>query len=93
MQQSADPPADYAASKDINDKSYVDETRLGGHEGDIGDPELVWPGSRELPVHRVRWCVIAHCRSAFGTPRHALYSQPFHQALHRTACNFNAFPV
>jgi hypothetical protein len=96
MQRSADSPSDDTSGKDINDKSHENEATPGCHEGNISDPQLIWPDSPELPVHQISWsgqCIVAYSRSAFGTPHNALYSQSFHQTLYRTACNINMLSI
>jgi hypothetical protein len=52
-------PTDDPTAEGIEHHSEVEEARGGGHEGDVGDPELVWRLGREVAVHQVR------CRAGF----------------------------
>lgn len=48
------PPTDNAACKGIDDEGHVDEALPGRHVGEIGEPQHVRRGSKELPVHAVK---------------------------------------
>ena len=96
MQRSAASPSDDTPGKDINDKSHVNEATPGRHEGNISDPQLIWPDSPELPVHQIEGahqCSIHDRRPAFGALAQALYLESSHKTLYRTACNINMLSI
>jgi len=46
-------PADEEAAEGIHDEGHIDKARPGRHVGEIGDPQLVGPAGREVPLHQV----------------------------------------
>src|SRR5262245_10619409 len=53
-QRGRDTPSDDATGEDIDDERDIDEAAPGRHVGEIRDPELIWPGRRELAIDEIR---------------------------------------
>jgi hypothetical protein len=47
-------PADEEPAERIDHKRHIDKARPGRHIGEIGDPQLVGPGGREVTIDQVR---------------------------------------
>lgn len=52
--RAADPPADNAASEDVDDERHIDEARPGGDVREVRDPQHVRARRPELAVHAVQ---------------------------------------
>lgn len=76
-------PADDAATEHVEDDGEVEKTGPRRHIRDVGDPELIRGGSRELALDEVRRgarVLVARALVLLATA-HALEPGRFHQAL------------
>ena len=89
-------PADQEAAEGVDDKGHINKAGPGGDVGEVGHPQLVGPGCREVPRHQVGWPRRGHIRR--GRPASlpaadACKVKLAHQALHGAAGHHDPFPV
>src|SRR5690242_7555498 len=53
MRRPGDASTDDAPGEGVDDERHVNEALPGGHIGEVCQPQQVWPGRMELPVHPI----------------------------------------
>ena len=93
-QRAGHAPADDPPGKDIDDEGHIDEAAPGGDVGEVSHPQLVGTGRHELSVdevRRARRAIISNRGLERAPADGALQPHLSHQALHRAACDRDAF--
>src|SRR6185437_2927297 len=94
LHRSTHTPAHNAAGEHVDHEGDVDESRPGGHVGEVGDPQLVGSRGYELPLHAIQRPfsdVRRNGRALLAPTHHAAEACAAHQPLNRAACHRNAF--